>query len=109
MIAARTHRPGSLPKARPPRRRSDRRGRRRQAPWLEQLPDRTLLSAPTRLDLAARSERTPMNGAERRAFFCRYALGLTLLVLVYLLITVMRSIRADFAPEIWAGLGATGG
>jgi hypothetical protein len=28
-------------------------------------------------------------------------------VLVYLLITILRSVRADFAPEIWAGLGAT--
>ena len=48
-----------------------------------------------------------MNGAQRREFFRRYALGLTLLVLVYLLITILRSVRADFAPEIWAGLRQT--
>jgi hypothetical protein len=29
------------------------------------------------------------------------------LVLVYLLITILRSVRADFAPEIWAGLQET--
>jgi hypothetical protein len=64
------------------------------------------IPAPSRLDVAARSERAPMNGTERRAFFLRYALGLTLLVLVYLLVTILRSVRADFAPEIWTGLGA---
>lgn len=57
--------------------------------------------------MEARSERTPMNAAQRWAFFRRYATGLTLLVLVYLLITILRSVRADFAPEIWAGLQET--
>jgi hypothetical protein len=65
------------------------------------------IPAPSRRDVAARSERTPMSGAERLAFFLRYGLGLTLLVLVFLLVTILRSVRADFAPEIWAGLGET--
>jgi hypothetical protein len=65
------------------------------------------IPAPSRQDVAARSQRTPMPGAERRALFQRFALGLTLLVAVYLLITILRSVRADFAPEIWAGLEAT--
>jgi hypothetical protein len=63
--------------------------------------------APSPHDVAARSERTPMTGAERRRFFGRYAVGLTLVVLVFLLITVLRSVRADFAPEIWDGLQKT--
>lgn len=58
-------------------------------------------------DVQARSERTPMTRADRRAFFWRYAMGLTLLVLVYLFVTVLRSIRADFAPEIWRALLGT--
>jgi hypothetical protein len=62
---------------------------------------------PSAGDVAARSERAPLSPSERRQFFQRYALGLTLLALVYLLITVARSVRADFAPEIWAGLDAT--
>ncbi len=62
---------------------------------------------PSRQDVAARSERAPMNGSQRWDFFRRYAIGLTLLVLVYLLITILRSVRADFAPEIWAGLQET--
>ncbi len=63
--------------------------------------------APTSGDMAARSERAPMTGLDRRAFFLRYALGLTLVGAAYLLVTVLRSVRADFAPEIWAGLGVT--
>ena len=33
--------------------------------------------------------------------------GLAAIVGVYLLITIARSIRADFAPELWRGLGTT--
>jgi len=64
----------------------------------------TRIPQPSRQDVAARSERSPMDGSQRRDFFRRYAPGLSLLVLVYLLITILRSVRADFAPEIWAGL-----
>jgi hypothetical protein len=60
---------------------------------------------PTESDEAARSRRTPMTGAERLAVLRRHGPGLAGIVLAYLLITVLRSLRADFAPEIWAGLG----
>jgi hypothetical protein len=60
--------------------------------------------APSRQDVAARSERTPMNGRQRRDFFLRYPTGLTLLLLIFVLVTILRSVRADFAPEIWDGL-----
>jgi hypothetical protein len=63
------------------------------------------IPAPSEQDVAARGRRPPIDGGERWRFFRRYALGLTLLVLVYLLVTVLRSVRADFAPEIWGGLG----
>jgi hypothetical protein len=66
------------------------------------------IPAPSRADMAARSERKPMNGSERREFFLRYAAGLTLLVLVYLLLTVLRSVRSDFGRVIWQGLGIDG-
>ena len=61
--------------------------------------------APSAADVAARAERSPMQRAERRAFLERHGMGLALLGLAYLLITVLRSLRADFAPEIWSGLG----
>ena len=61
---------------------------------------------PTPRDIAARSERYPMTQMERWAFLRRYAVGLTPLVLMYLLVSIVRSIRADFAPELWRGLGS---
>lgn len=60
---------------------------------------------PTVDDENARSTRTPMSGAERLAMVRRHGVRLFGVVLAYLLITVLRSVRADFAPEIWAGLG----
>lgn len=64
------------------------------------------IPAPTPQDEAARSRRSPMTGHERLALLQRHGIGLSGIVLAYLLITVLRSLRADFAPEIWAGLGA---
>jgi hypothetical protein len=64
----------------------------------------TRVPPPTAEDVAARSERVPMGGGERWAMFRRYTVGFVLLMLAYLLVTVLRSVRADFAPEIWAGL-----
>lgn len=63
------------------------------------------IAPPTPADVAARTERLPMDRRERRAYFARYGLGLSLLVGMYLLVTVLRSVRSDFAPELWSGLG----
>jgi hypothetical protein len=63
---------------------------------------------PDSADVAQRSLRAPMNRDERRRFFARYAGGLSLLVALYLLVTILRSVRADFALEIWRGLGTSG-
>jgi hypothetical protein len=60
---------------------------------------------PTDADVAARSERTPLTSTERHAFFRRYAWGLIPLLIMFLLVTVLRSIRSDFAPDIWTSLG----
>lgn len=56
-------------------------------------------------DVLARSERTPMTGRERIAMLRRHGFALLAILLTYLLITVLRSVRADFAPEIWLALG----
>lgn len=66
------------------------------------------LPAPTQADIDARSERAPMDKVDRRDFLRRHGLGLGLIVLVYLLVTIVRSLRADFAPELWSALGTTG-
>jgi hypothetical protein len=66
---------------------------------LKQIP------VPTAQDEAARSKRSPMSAADRWTMLRRHGLGLFGIVTAYLLITILRSIRADFAPEIWTGLG----
>ncbi|MCB1127830.1 MAG: hypothetical protein KDM81_15155 [Verrucomicrobiae bacterium] len=63
---------------------------------------------PSAEDVEARSERMPMTRRERRALFRRFAPGLVAIALTYLLVTILRSIRADFAPELWRTLGLTG-
>ncbi len=65
----------------------------------------TRIPAPTRADHLARSPRHPMSRAERQSFLVRHAPGISMLVLIYLLVTILRSLRADFQPEIWKQLG----
>ena len=60
---------------------------------------------PMSVDIVARSERSPMFVEDRKRFFSKYYLGLSLIIFVYLLVTILRSIRADYALEIWKGLG----
>ncbi|MDP1799377.1 MAG: DUF5690 family protein [Planctomycetaceae bacterium] len=60
---------------------------------------------PTVSDQEARSERTTMSRGDRWTLFGKHAVGLSLIVGLYLLITILRSVRADFAPELWRGLG----
>ena len=57
-------------------------------------------------DLEHRSERTPMDRADRAGMLRRHLFGILAIVSAYLLVTVARGIRADFAPEIWKALGA---
>jgi len=64
-----------------------------------------LIPPPSVADVEHRNERAPMTYEDRRFLFSKYALGLSLLVGAYLLLTILRSVRADFAPEIWKGLG----
>lgn len=60
---------------------------------------------PSPADLAARSARPTLDRSARRALVRHHGLGLLLIVTAYFLVTIARSIRADFAPEIWRGLG----
>lgn len=67
----------------------------------------TQIRQPTVADVAARSERHTLTSHDRWSFFNKYAGGLVPLLLMFLLVTVVRSIRSDFAPEIWKSLGVT--
>jgi hypothetical protein len=64
-----------------------------------------LTPAPSAGDRLERSDRVPMTSADRRILARRYGYGLAALVLMYLMVTILRSLRADFAAEIWQGLG----
>jgi hypothetical protein len=65
----------------------------------------SVIPKPGNEDINARSERLPMNGTNRKQFFFKYAPGLIAIIITYLLVTLLRSLRADFAPEIWQALG----
>ncbi|TWT98074.1 hypothetical protein Pla108_22300 [Botrimarina colliarenosi] len=60
---------------------------------------------PNEADVAQRVERVPMDRASRHAFFRRHAVGLTGLVAIFVSLTILRSLRDDFAVEIWRDLG----
>lgn len=74
------------------------------APMLVSVWMLSRVPAPDPQDVAHRSERRTMSRGERTAFLLRYGMGLAALVVMYLLVTIARSVRADFAPEIWKGL-----
>lgn len=65
----------------------------------------TQIPPPAAEDVARRSARPPMTREDRWAFFGQYAIGLFFLVGMYLMVTIARSMRAYFGPEIWRGLG----
>ncbi len=60
---------------------------------------------PSAEDESLRTARSPMNKHDRRAFFRRHAVGLTGLIVIYVLLTIVRSIRDDFAVEVWQEMG----
>ena len=61
--------------------------------------------APSLKDIEARAQRKTVNRDQRKAFLAAYFPGLAALVLVYVVLTIVRTIRDDFAVEIWQELG----
>jgi hypothetical protein len=60
---------------------------------------------PSEQDILARAGRAPLKRADRRWLLSRHAAGLALLATVFTAVTVLRTLRADFAREVWDGLG----
>jgi len=60
---------------------------------------------PSPEDEQLRTKRVPMLAKDRSGFFRRHAVGLCGLLLIYVLLTIVRSLRDDFAVEIWQELG----
>jgi uncharacterized metal-binding protein len=68
--------------------------------WLlNQLPE------PTATDIAARTEREPMDGARRRQFLLAYLPGLLPLFIAYVFLTVFRDYRGNYMVDILNELG----
>lgn len=66
------------------------------------------LPPPSAEDEALRTRREPMTGAQRSAFFLRFAPGLVLQILVYMLLTAYRDFRDNFLADIWNDLRGAG-
>lgn len=63
------------------------------------------LPPPTEADIALRSVRKPMTQHERKSFLAMFLPGIIMIVATYVLLTVLRDFRDNFANEIWAELG----
>ena len=62
-------------------------------------------TSPDPADEKERQKRAPMAAADRKRYFLKHAPILLAICLAYVLITLVRSLRADFAPELWRALG----
>ncbi len=76
-------------------------------PLLISLYGLTLLPPPTATDRALRTERKPMDMADRKAFVRTFAGGLIPLILSYVLLSAFRDFRDNFGPEILKAVGVT--
>ena len=66
---------------------------------LEKIPD------PTTIEAAEKSVRVPMDKNERKRFFKMFSFGLVSFIFIYILLTLFRDIRDNFAADIWLELG----
>lgn len=66
---------------------------------LEQVPP------PTAADEQLRTKRAPMDKAQRRKMVTTFLPGLVLLIASYVLLTILRDMRDNFAADIWKDLG----
>ncbi len=60
---------------------------------------------PTDADKENRTERKPMQKADRQAFIKEFSLSMFIFVVSYILLTTFREFRDNFTPEIWKLLG----
>jgi hypothetical protein len=60
---------------------------------------------PTAGDISLRTARLPMSGKERRNFIKTFFPGLVLLIVAYVMLTIIRDYRSNFAADIWNEMG----
>src|SRR5690606_24881284 len=56
-------------------------------------------------DIADRTERLPMNKADRKALLKQFLPGIVLLVVLYVFLTIFRDIRDNFVADMWKEMG----
>lgn len=66
---------------------------------LEKIP------APTAEEKALKTERLPMSKVERKLFFKNFMPGLISFIFIYVVLTLFRDLRDNFAADIWNDLG----
>lgn len=66
------------------------------------------MPAPNQKDEQRRNKRMPMTRADRRYFLRKYTPGITLLILSYVFLTLLRDIRDNFVANIWVEAGYGG-
>jgi MFS family permease len=63
------------------------------------------IPTPSETDISLRVTRLPMNKEERTKFIDTFKPGLILFIAIYLVLTIFRDIRDNFAADIWKELG----
>ena len=63
------------------------------------------LPPPTALDEKLRTRRHPMNRDDRNKFIATFLPGIVLFVVAYMLMTVFRDLRDNYAAEVWKSVG----
>jgi MFS family permease len=69
---------------------------------LDKTPD------PTPEDELHRTKRVPMDNNQRKRVFIEFSAGLILLTLAYIVLTIYRDLRDNFAVDIWKSIGYSG-
>jgi MFS family permease len=60
---------------------------------------------PSESDISSRVTRLPMSKEDRKKFIDTFKTGLLLFIIIYVVLTVFRDIRDNFAADIWKELG----
>jgi len=66
---------------------------------LEQIP------SPTNDEIVLKTARLPMSKTERISFFKKFMPGIFSFIFIYLILTLFRDLRDNFASDIWMNLG----
>lgn len=66
------------------------------------------IPSPSHSDVVARSDRPPLDRRDRWRFLRSHGAVILLITLAYTLVTILRSVRADFSRELWRALGGVG-